>query len=60
MNCVLGFLLGLVASVLFVVIQEMLDTRVKGEEDLKKYYNVPVLGEIPNFESQFKGGYERK
>ena len=60
MNCILGFLLGLIASVLFVVIQEMLDTRVKGEEDLKKYYNVPVLGEIPNFESQFKGGYERK
>lgn len=59
LNCAVGFLLGLVLSVLYVVLHEMFDMRVKNEEDLKKYYNIPVLGGIPDFHSQFKGGYER-
>lgn len=59
LNCVIGFMLGLVLTVLYIVVHELFDQRIKGEEDIKKYYNIPVLGEIPNFHSQFKGGYER-
>lgn len=59
LNCAVGFLLGLILSILYVVVREMFDMRVKGEEDLKKYYNIPILGGIPDFHSQFKGGYER-
>lgn len=59
LNCAVGFLLGLVLSILYVVLHEMFDMSVKSEEDLRKYYNIPVLGGIPDFHSQFKGGYER-
>ena len=57
-NCAIGFVAGLALSVLYVVLSEMFDQRVKGEEDIKKYYNIPVLGSVPNFHTQFKGGYE--
>ena len=57
-NCVIGFLLGFILAAMFVGLREMFDLRIKDEDDLKKHYNLPVLGSIPNFHAQFKGGYE--
>lgn len=54
-NCVLGFAVGLVAAFLFFLVREVLDTHVKGEEDLRSNYDVPVLGGVPNFQPS-KGG----
>ncbi|MDF3003687.1 MAG: lipopolysaccharide biosynthesis protein [Oscillospiraceae bacterium] len=56
-NGVIGGLLGLILSCGCVLLYEMLDITVKGEEDLVSHYNVAVLGEIPDFYSVPKGGY---
>lgn len=47
-NTVLGFLLGLLGSAAFFIIQAALDNRVKGERDLEKVCKLPVLGKIPD------------
>ncbi|MEG0579278.1 MAG: capsular biosynthesis protein, partial [Niameybacter sp.] len=51
LNTLIGFMLGGVLSVLGVLVAAMLDNRVKDEEDLKKYYDMPILGAIPDLES---------
>lgn len=42
-----GFLAGLFAAVAIVVIADMLNTKVRGEEDLEELLGVPVIGRIP-------------
>lgn len=42
-----GFLAGLFAAVAFVVIADMLNTKVRGEEDLEEFLGIPVIGRIP-------------
>lgn len=42
-----GFLAGLFAAVAFVVIADMLNTKVRGEEDLEELLGIPVIGRIP-------------
>ena len=46
-NIVGGLLLGLVIAIVIVVLKEILDKRIKSEEDVEKELNVPVLGSIP-------------
>lgn len=58
LNTAIGFVAGGVIAVLAVLLFHMLDNRVKGEEDLKKHFNIPVLGEIPDFSLALKGGYK--
>ncbi|HWP50598.1 MAG TPA: Wzz/FepE/Etk N-terminal domain-containing protein [Clostridia bacterium] len=57
-NSVIGGLLGLILASGCVLLFEMLDITVKGEEDLTSHYNIAVLGEIPDFFSVPKGGYK--
>lgn len=57
LNCVIGFLLGGVVSVLYFLIRHFLDTSIKDGEDLKKRFDLPILGEIPDFNASQKGGY---
>lgn len=47
-----GLLAGLFAAVVIVVIADMLNTKVRGEEDLEELLGVPVIGRIP----AMKGG----
>lgn len=42
-----GFLAGLFAAVAFVVIADMLNTKVRGEEDLEELLGIPVIGRVP-------------
>ena len=44
-----GFVLGLLVGAVLLIIIRLLDTRVKSEEDLKKF-NVPIIGVIPEIE----------
>ena len=53
---VIGMLAGLILSALFVVLRYLLDNTVKTETDLKARLQVPVLGTIPKFEQEVKGG----
>ena len=57
-NGIIGGLLGLILASGCVLLFEMLDVTVKGEEDLTSRYNIAVLGEIPDFYSVPKGGYK--
>lgn len=50
LNTIIGFMLGGVLSVLAVLVLAMLDNRIKSEEDLKKHYDIPILGAIPDLE----------
>jgi len=52
LNTVIGALLSMVLSVLAVFLLEMLDRRVKDEDDLIRNYQVPILGSIPKFDDQ--------
>jgi len=48
LNTVIGILLGIVLAVMIAFVLEMLDTRVRSEEELLAKYSLPVLGVIPN------------
>ncbi|HWQ80041.1 MAG TPA: Wzz/FepE/Etk N-terminal domain-containing protein [Anaerovoracaceae bacterium] len=52
LNTAIGALLSLVLAVLAVFLLEMLDRRVKDEDDLIRNYQVPILGVIPKFDDQ--------
>ncbi|MEW9872756.1 polysaccharide biosynthesis tyrosine autokinase [Arthrobacter sp. HS15c] len=45
-NLVLGLLGGLVVGVAFAVVRSLVDTRIKGEVDVKALTNAPILGGI--------------
>jgi capsular polysaccharide biosynthesis protein len=47
LNTVIGFISGLFLGGMLVLLQEMLDKRIKGEEDFRKHYTVPILGKVP-------------
>lgn len=47
-----GFLAGLFAAVAIVVVADMLNTKVRGEQDLEELLDIPVIGRIP----AMKGG----
>jgi len=46
LNVTLGLLLGLVAGVGLVILRSVVDTRVRGEVDLRRVSSAPVLGGI--------------
>ncbi|HEX3039555.1 MAG TPA: Wzz/FepE/Etk N-terminal domain-containing protein [Caproiciproducens sp.] len=52
LNSIIGFLLGVIASMIYIVLKEMLDVRIKQEDDLTARYNIPILGTIPAFETR--------
>ncbi len=62
-NTLIGALAGAVIAVLIVLLMEMFDTTVRGEEDVAAHYSIPVLTCIPELESTTKKGkyaYEYK
>ena len=51
--------IGLVVSVIYVLVSNMLDTTIKTAEDIEKEFKLPVLASIPVYESAIqkrKGG----
>ena len=46
-NTFIGMFIGIVIGIAIIFIKELLDTRIKDEDDLKTRYNIPVLGEVP-------------
>lgn len=49
MNLVIGVLLGIVIAILIIFIKEMLDKRIKTEQDVEEYLKLPVLGSIEKY-----------
>lgn len=56
-NTLLGFLLGLCASVGFIALQELFDISIRSEEDIEQCTNHPVLAAVPDMTAPSKGGY---
>ena len=48
-----AIILGLFLSVLYFVLRECLDVRIKCEEDITEHYNIPILASIPAFDKEF-------
>ncbi|MBR5089131.1 MAG: hypothetical protein IK093_06870 [Ruminiclostridium sp.] len=54
----IGAAIGLVLSYGFYLVKELLDTKVKAEDDLAAMYDLPVFAEILDFETAGKSGYK--
>ncbi len=56
---VIGFLLGAVAVYLIAFLRTYFDNTVYGEDDLKNYFKLPVVGQIPDWNnvSSSSGSY---
>jgi capsular polysaccharide biosynthesis protein len=54
LNTIIGILLGALLGVLIVFIIEIFDTRIKNEEDLVSRFDLPILGVIPDLQSNVK------
>ena len=52
-----GFFAGAVLAAIVVILQTILDVRIKTEEDLKRICDAPVLGVIPVFNIQTEEAY---
>lgn len=57
-DVILFICIGIVLSIIYVLVDNMLDTTVKSAEDIEKQCSVPVLASIPfdNSEGRKKGG----
>lgn len=53
-NTILGAVAGAALAIVVIVLQNMLDVRIKNEEDLEKICSVPVLGVIPDLANDKK------
>ncbi len=49
LQSIVGFVLGLVIGAVIIIFIRLLDTRVKSEEDLKKF-DIPIIGVIPEMD----------
>lgn len=47
-NSIIGIMFGVLLSMGIIFMIQFFDNTVKGEDDLKIRYNIPVLGEIPD------------
>lgn len=54
-NTLVGILVGALAAIAVIVGRDLLDTHVKGEDDLAKICSIPVIGLIPEITEEIKG-----
>lgn len=48
-NAVIGIFLGIIVALVIIFLKEMLDKRIKSEEDVEEILGLPVLGTIQDF-----------
>lgn len=49
-KCLIGFAAGAVIAAAYIILRDLLDVRIKGNDDLSERYGIPVLGTIPEFD----------
>ncbi len=59
-NTALGLLVGLFASAGLVALIEIFDTKIKSEDELKRYCKYPVLTVVPDMNLSSRKGYYKK
>ncbi len=50
LNSIIGAMLGFVIAAGIAILLEILDTRIKSEEDLASHFTIPILGAIPLYD----------
>lgn len=58
-STVTAMLIGALLSFVIVYIISLFNTTIKSEEDFKDRYNIPVLGDIPDFATAKSGKYTK-
>ena len=56
-NTLIGFLVGLVATVALIVLKEVFDIKIRTEEDISLACRYPILAAVPDMASPSKGSY---
>ena len=56
-NTVLGFLLGALLAVMYLVVRELMNVAIRSEDDITQAFKYPVLAAVPDMEVTSKGGY---
>lgn len=59
LNTVIGFLVGLFATVVILVVVQIFDVTIRTEEDIANASKYPVLTTVPDMEYHGKNGYYR-
>lgn len=54
-NTVLGAAIGVLLAAVIVILQVLMDVRVRDEQDIVRISNAPILGRIPDFALDDKG-----
>ena len=55
-NTLVGFLVGMVLTVSFIVLQELFDITIRTEEDISRSCKHPILATVPDMAAPTKGG----
>lgn len=48
-NIAMGLAVGVACAVVYALLYAVFDTRVHGEEDLKRVFTIPIIGYIPSY-----------
>lgn len=51
-KCLIGAAAGMILAAAYIILRDLLDVRIKTEEELSEKYSIPVLGSIPAFDSK--------
>ena len=49
-KCAIGAIAGIVIACAYIILRNLLDIKIRSSEELVEKYNIPVLGNIPNYE----------
>ena len=55
-NTMIGFALGILATVAWIVLRELMDVTIRTEEDITQSCKNPVLAAVPDMEIRSRGG----
>ncbi|MBQ8538349.1 MAG: polysaccharide biosynthesis tyrosine autokinase [Ruminococcus sp.] len=55
-NAILGFIIGLIGTVIFVAVRELFDVTICKQEDIERCCSHPILAQVPDMLSSHKQG----
>ena len=58
-STIIAMIIGALIAFVIVYIISLFNTTIKSEEDFKERYNIPVLGDIPDFEAAKSGKFAK-
>lgn len=56
-NLSIGFLLGILLSIAWIILQDVFDITIREEADIARGCKYPVLAAVPNMNAESRGGY---